>query len=209
VLDRAEWRKWRELVRSIDASVGDDVRVPMDRDLVERIESVERAAEGRVKRGFMTNSELDALPQYLERGEQIVRITRASLGLSRAGLLVITDRRLLFLYFDELVIDAPLWEVGVASQHGKTFWFDNTLVLRVGSDDRSFGDIADETLEDVLSALKQVPANLASRSASLSRPTAGLRTRSEMKLVPSGRAGRRDAVSSVAPVSAPRRRTSS
>jgi zinc protease len=155
LLDPADWRNGQELVRSIDASVGDDVRVPMDRDLLERIESVERAAGGRVKRGFMTKRELDSLPQFLDRGEQIVCITRASLGWSRAGLLVVTDRRLLFLYFDELVVDAPLWEVGVVSQHADTFWSDNKLVLSIGTDDRSFSDIEDETLEDLVCAVEQ------------------------------------------------------
>jgi zinc protease len=155
LVDPADWRKGRELVRLIDARVGDDVRVPMDRDLVERIGIVARAAEGHVKRGFMTNHELDALPHYLQPGEEIVRITRASLNWWRAGLLVVTNRRLLFLYWDDLEIDAPLWDVRMVSQHADTFWSGNKLGLRIGTEDRSFTGIEDESLDDLASALEQ------------------------------------------------------
>jgi zinc protease len=153
-IDPADWRKGRELVQSIDARVAEEVRVPMDRELLERTTIVERAADGRVKRGFMTSNELDALPEHLERGEQIVRITRASLGW-RAGVLVVTNRRLLFLYLDDLVIDASLWEVSVISHHAETSWSGDKLVLGIGTENRAFTDIEGESLEDLVSSLER------------------------------------------------------
>jgi hypothetical protein len=107
-----------------------------------------------VKRGFMTSNELDALPEHLERGEQIVRITRASLGW-RAGVLVVTNRRLLFLYLDDLVIDASLWEVSVISHHAENSWSGDKLVLGIGTENRAFTDIEGESLEDLVSSLER------------------------------------------------------
>jgi zinc protease len=148
-----DWRRGRELVRFIDARATDAVpRVSMDRDLLERTEIVERSVEGRVERGFWTRRELDSLPHHLERGEEIVRVTRATKGW-RAGVLVVTDRRLLFLYQDDVVDDVSLWEIAGVSQRPGSFWSGPSLVLRIGDEDRSFTDVHDESLDDLAATL--------------------------------------------------------
>jgi hypothetical protein len=129
----------------------------MDRELGERIEAVGTALEGKVKRGWMTGQELDNLPHVLERGEHVVVVAAASKGI-RAGILAVTDRRVLFLYLDELQVDLSRKDVLGAHPSPGGWSSTNRLVLKTRDDEETFSDIKpDERLPELVEALRGVP----------------------------------------------------
>ena len=146
-VDPAEWRNGAEVVRLIDQHVPPEVCVALDAEQEERNDAVERAAaEGGVKRGWMTKDELDALPGFLRPDEDVMLVTRADRGM-KAGLLAVTARRLLFLYLDDLVLELPLAEVQ-SVETKKNGWFTDTkLTLRTDGEELTFTEIPRDVLD--------------------------------------------------------------
>ncbi len=94
-VDPAVWRKGREAIRAIDAAVLPDLTVRMEPELTEKVDAVEEVAHESLKRRWLVDEELELLPERLEEGETPLAFLSATKGM-RAGLLVATDRRLIF-----------------------------------------------------------------------------------------------------------------
>jgi zinc protease len=154
------WRGGSEVVRKIDAGVADDFVVPMERELEERSAVVDSAAGDSLRGRWLSRGELAALPHHLREGETLACVAQASQGLT-AGLVAVTDQRVLFLYFDEIKIEIPLREVGAVESGPKRFWSDNELVLTVGDGRERFTDISPpERLDELTTAIRdRAPAN--------------------------------------------------
>ena len=121
--------------------------------MTDRIARVEEAVEGTVKRNWQTRPELDRLPDLLESDERIVAIAAASLGM-RAGVLAVTDRRLLFVYLGEVNLELARGEVDGAERTPGGLVWDNKLVVNAGGETHVFKDISpDEQLEALAAAL--------------------------------------------------------
>jgi predicted Zn-dependent peptidase len=89
------WRGGKEIVAAIDARTQDDVAIVMEAELTSRVERVEEAAQANLKRRWVVSDELAALPEELDADEQILALAEAARGW-RAGLIVLTDRRILW-----------------------------------------------------------------------------------------------------------------
>jgi zinc protease len=95
IVEPALWKGGAEIVAELDARVSPEVVVPVNPALIEQAESVERRAAEDLKRRWVVSDELEQLPSRLEPGEEIVTLCEAAKGM-RAGLLVATDRRVIF-----------------------------------------------------------------------------------------------------------------
>jgi hypothetical protein len=146
------WQDGPEIVALVDARVPPERVVAMEPELEARNANVDAAVEGRLKRGFMTSSELNALPGLLEDGETLVTATRADVGW-RAGVLAVTDRRALFLYLDEVVFELPLASVRSATRATST-WTGNHLVVETDGETRKFTEVPEERLDELVEALQ-------------------------------------------------------
>ena len=69
----------------------------MERELTDRISAVDSLVKEKLKRRWVVSEELDSLPELLEDDERLLSFAEANRGL-RAGLLVVTDRRVLWVY---------------------------------------------------------------------------------------------------------------
>ena len=96
-VDPTAWRKGNEIVASIDAELSPDLIVRMERELSDRISAVDSLVKEKLKRRWVVSEELDSLPELLEDDERLLTFAEANRGL-RAGLLVVTDRRVLWVY---------------------------------------------------------------------------------------------------------------
>jgi len=67
----------------------------MEPELTERVDAVQELADGSFKRRFFVDDELELLPERLEDGERPLAFLSTTRGF-RAGLLVATNRRLIF-----------------------------------------------------------------------------------------------------------------
>lgn len=154
------WRGGSEVVRRIDAGVADDFVVPMERELEERSAAVDSAAGDSLRGRFLSRGELAALPHHLREGETLACVAQGSQGLT-AGLVAVTDQRLLFLYFDEIKVEIPLREISAVESGPKRFWSDNELVLTVGDGQERFTDISPpERLDELTTAIRdRAPAD--------------------------------------------------
>ena len=148
------WRGSAEVVRTIDATLVEDLVIPMERELEERSAAVDSAA-GELKGRFMSKDELAALPQQLREGETLVSVAQASQGI-RAGLVAVTDQRVLFLYLDEVKVDLPLAEIRAVNTGGRSLWTDNKLVLSKVDGTERFTDISPkERLDELAAAIRE------------------------------------------------------
>jgi hypothetical protein len=154
------WRGGSEVVRRIDAGVSDDFVVPMERELEERSAAVDSAAGDSLRGRFLSRGELAALPHHLREGETLACVAQGSQGLT-AGLVAVTDQRVLFLYFDEIKLEIPVGEISAVESGPKRFWNDNELVLTVGDGQERFTDISPpERLDELTTAIRdRAPAN--------------------------------------------------
>ena len=151
-IDPDEWRGGKDVVRLIDAHVAPDVVIPMEPDLAARVAHVAQTAEAQVKRRWMTSDELDALPHHLDDGEHVLIVAEATKGL-RAGLLVLTDRRLLFLFLNDVVLDVPYASV-TAAREERSLWSSRKLVVEANGERHGFGEVKPkERLAEVLGLL--------------------------------------------------------
>lgn len=148
-IDPTIWRHGHELTALVDARVPEGRWVPMDPEHDERLETVARASsEGKLKRSWMTNSELDLLPQVLKHDEEALLASRADRGW-KAGVLAVTNRRLLFLYFDEIVLEIPIGSIEDVSTHrwGWPWVIERKVIVRTADATYEFGEIKKELLE--------------------------------------------------------------
>lgn len=90
------WRSGREIIRAIDEAVPSERVVCLEPELTARVESVEQVAQESLRRRWLVSDELARLPERLDAGEEPLAFLSCAVGW-RAGLLVATDRRLVFL----------------------------------------------------------------------------------------------------------------
>lgn len=94
-VDPSFWRHGRQAVRAIDEALPSALIVRMEPDLTEKVDAVEDVARESLKHRWLVGEELELLPERLEDGETPLAFLSASKGV-RAGLVVATDRRLVF-----------------------------------------------------------------------------------------------------------------
>ena len=100
-------RDGEEARRLLDELFGDGYRAAPDdgpAEVVARMTAVE------IDKPSMVSGELAALPEVLQSGERLLSMIRANRGL-RAGLLALTDRRLLFLFTGRFKKELSEWPV--------------------------------------------------------------------------------------------------
>ena len=154
------WRGGSEVVQRIDASVAEDLFVPMERELEVRSAAVDSAAGDSLKGRWLSRDELAALPHHLREEESLVCVAEGSQGI-KAGLVAVTDQRVLFLYFDEVKVEIPLGDISAVKAGPKRFWIDNELVLTKADGDERFTDISPpERLDELAAAIRdRAPAD--------------------------------------------------
>jgi hypothetical protein len=148
------WRGGEDIVRAIDERVPPDLVVPMDRDLEQRTAAIDELADEKVKRGWATSDELKALPTLLGAGEQLVTLAQASRGW-RSGVLALTDRRLLFLFVEDLVDELELTSVTSAEAQSARFLGGEKLVVEADGSEYTYVDIKPDRLSELLAELRQ------------------------------------------------------
>jgi hypothetical protein len=159
-VEPAFWRGGSEVIRKIEAAVANDVVVPMERELEERSAAVDSAAGDSLRGRWMSRDELAALPQHLREGETLTCVAEGSQGI-KAGLVAVTDQRVLFLYIDEIKVEIPLREISAVESGTKRFWNDNELILTKGDGQDRFTDIRPpERLDELAAAIRgRAPAD--------------------------------------------------
>lgn len=96
-VDPTAWRNGKEIVAALDAELSPDLVVRMERELIDRISEVDSLVKEKLKRRWVVSEELESLPDVLGDDERLLTFAEANRGL-RAGLLVVTDRRVLWVY---------------------------------------------------------------------------------------------------------------
>ena len=150
VVDPSLWRKGSEAVAAVDAALPAELVVRMDPSLSERTDTVEEAAAEKLSRRWVVSDELELLPDRLEEGESVVTLCEGVKGL-RAGLLVATDRRVIFVakIRGETWLEFAYGEID--SVAGKTGITDSSVTIEARGETYEFGGIApkERTMEIV------------------------------------------------------------
>ena len=94
-VDPALWRHGRDVIRAIDEAIPAELVVRIEPEVTEKVDAVEEVARESLRRRWLVSDELELLPERLEEGETPLAFLSATKGL-RSGLLVATDRRLVF-----------------------------------------------------------------------------------------------------------------
>ena len=166
VVDPSAWRKGAEAAAAVAAGVPEELVVRMEPALSERTDAVEDVAAEKLDRRWVVSEELQLLPDRLEQGERVVTLCEAMKGL-RAGLLVATDRRVIFF----AKIRRETWlELGydeIESVSGKTGLTDSSVTIRVRGEELSFTGIAPK--ERTMEMVAEIEARLSDPDASLTR----------------------------------------
>lgn len=158
------WRRGKEVVRLIDDRVPSELAIVMDPELTSRLERVERAVQEKLKRRWVVEDELTALPEELAEDEQILTLAEASRGL-RAGLIVLTDRRILWLFnmFSGRRLDLSYDEVGSVEVRRKLT--ETNIELGTTTEQIRFTDIAPKERAEEIEALIRERIESASRTS--------------------------------------------
>jgi predicted Zn-dependent peptidase len=146
-IDPRAWRRGTELVSLIDNRVPPAVIVPMDADRESQLTSTVRAIDEKLERRWLNRDELDLLPSLLEHDEELVAVANASRGW-RLGVVAATDRRVLFMYVDEVKLNLSYEEVSEVSTRRRMF--EKTLRVTSGPDTYVFTDIRPQGREEDL-----------------------------------------------------------
>jgi hypothetical protein len=140
----AELKNGHELAARLREQLGDRL-VPLEE--LDAKEAVEELASEKLKRRWTVGQELDLLPAILGSGESVVTMAQSSRGL-KTGLVVVTDRRVFFVY-DGMTkrgtefIDLPLHEIdSVAGSKGIPAVEGASVTLRAFGKYHKFGDIS-------------------------------------------------------------------
>jgi zinc protease len=144
----AAWRGGNDVVAMIDKHLPDELHVALDREHVARVEAVGTAAAG-FKRNWVTSDELDTLPHVLRSGEELRLIVRADKGW-RTGVLAVTDRRALFLYSDNVLIDVALSSIRAIRSGDPSA---GKLTIETDAESFALTDIKGAALDEVAAAL--------------------------------------------------------
>lgn len=153
-VDPAAWRGGGDIVHLIDERTRPELVVPMDRELEQRSGAVSEVAAANVKQGWQNKDELAALPRFLEAHEEVVTVANAQRGW-KAGLLAVTDRRLLFLFFDEVVVDLPLALVEAVETKPASTLSTGKVVVRSGDEAIGFTIEPAERLHELVQTIEQ------------------------------------------------------
>lgn len=148
------WRDGDRVVRTIDERISPTLVVPMEREVEERVAEIDVLAEAKVKRGWMTSDELRTLPALLAPGEQVVTLAQASKRW-RSGVLVLTDRRLLFLYLEDLVEEVDLSAITSVDATEKTWIGYSKLGVATVDGERTYTDIKEDRLAELAAELRR------------------------------------------------------
>ena len=149
-VDPTDWRKGEEAVALIDAAVDPSLVVAADPALERQRATVERVAEACVPglRGSV-RGELEALPRFLEDDEELRAVARASRSW-RMGMVAVTNRRLLFLYVDEVKAEVPLDQIRSAAVKSHK---DPDLVLDTDDELKKLSSIGPDEMAERLADL--------------------------------------------------------
>ena len=96
-VDPGDWVGGKGVVRLLDERVPAELVVDAEPEEMARADEVEQLATDKLKRRWVVSEELARLPTELQPGESVLTLAEANRGW-RPGLLVLTDRRLLWLY---------------------------------------------------------------------------------------------------------------
>ena len=150
-VDPSVWRRGEDIVRALDEGVSIETHAAMEPELSARLDAVAAAIDGKLERGWSTREELDLLPYVLEQGETVVVVARASKGW-RAGVVAVTDRRFVFLYLSDVVLELGRDEI-VAASRVKAFLCEDKLRLETRETAHVFTDVRPAELLDELVAI--------------------------------------------------------
>ena len=146
-IEPEEWRDGRGIVRAVDAAIPEERTVRLDAEATQTADAVEEVAHAWLRRRWLVSDELAALPERLAEDERPLAFLSATKGL-RAGLLAVTDRRLLFFarIFGEEWIEWRLDEI--TSVHGTRGPLGGRrLLVSVGGEDVEFGELKKHDVE--------------------------------------------------------------
>jgi hypothetical protein len=153
-VDPADWRKGKEAVALIDAAVDPSLVVAADPGLERRRANVERVVEACVAgHRRSVRGELEALPRFLEDDEELRAVARASRSW-RMGMVAVTDRRLLFLFVDEVKAEVPLEQIRSAAVKSRK---DPDLVLDTDHELKKLSSIGPDEMAERLADLLSRP----------------------------------------------------
>ncbi len=141
VMEPGAWNKGAEAVAAVAAAVPTELVVRMEPALSERADAVEGVAAEKLDRRWVVSEELEQLPDRLEEGEKVVTLCEAMRGL-RAGLLVATDRRVIFFARIRRETWLELSYDEIESASGKTGITDSTVTIQARGEKISFTGIA-------------------------------------------------------------------
>jgi hypothetical protein len=147
------WRDGDVVVRTIDERLPAELVVPMELEVEERTAEVDALADEKVKRGWMTSDELKTLPSVLAPGERVVTLAQGSKGW-RFGMLALTDRRLLFLYVDELIEETELSSISSVAVAPETWRSTPALTLETPAGALRYTDFMEDRLTELAEALR-------------------------------------------------------
>jgi predicted Zn-dependent peptidase len=146
------WRGGDEVVALVDRHAPPDAVVQADPERAGRIEAVSGAVKGRLRTSWLTNDELSLLPDVLQTGERLQLVTRGDRG-RRIGVIAVTDRRLLFLYLNDVVVDVPLESVTRVSAEELGRFGGNEVIVWTRDDSVKFTGIKGATVGELASAI--------------------------------------------------------
>jgi hypothetical protein len=151
-IDPRAWRRGKELVTFIDSRVPSAGVVSMDAERESQLSATARAIDLQLERRWLNRQELDLLPTMLEPDEELVALANGSRRW-RMGVVAATDRRLLFMYVDEVRLTLRYEEILGVSIRRRVF--EKTLRVKSGPDTYVFTDIRPEGREEDLRAAIQ------------------------------------------------------
>jgi hypothetical protein len=139
-VDPTRWKDGTGIVAALDAGVEPALSIPLEPG-VERAESVERLADEKLNRRWVVSEELEQLPDRLEEGEEAITLCEATKGM-RAGLLVATDRRVVFFSIirRETWLEFPYAEI--TAVEGTEGMLDSNVRITTADGTVEFGAIA-------------------------------------------------------------------
>jgi hypothetical protein len=149
------WRDGREAVRAVDAAIPPERTVRIEPELTSKVDAVEEVAQRSIKRRWLVSEELEQLPQRLEEGETPLAFLSATKGV-RAGLLVATDRRLIFnaKIFGEELLEWSYAEIAGMRRGRNILLWGSTLVVDTPTGEIAFGEVKKRDVEAFLAVVQ-------------------------------------------------------
>lgn len=154
-VDPDTWRGARDAIDAIDEAVSEELVVRYEPELVLRNEALERVTREKLKRRWVVDDELEALARELGEGETLLTLAEACRGL-RAGLLAVTDRRVLWLFklIGEKRLELPYEQIESVS--AKRGLLEAVIRIRTNGETIKFSDIVPKARADEIEELVSV-----------------------------------------------------